>query len=77
MQSTTLPDRITDGHKQSLLDIDDVAAVLKCSSRSVRRLSDAGKMPAPVRLGSMLRWPKAVIYEWVAEGCPPVNRRER
>ncbi|MFN3192214.1 MAG: helix-turn-helix transcriptional regulator [Aureliella sp.] len=77
MQSTTLPDRITDGHMQSLLDVEDVAARLKCSSRSVRRLADAGKMPAPVRLGSMLRWPIAVIDEWIGEGCPPVSRRRR
>ncbi|MFN3192291.1 MAG: helix-turn-helix transcriptional regulator [Aureliella sp.] len=77
MQSTTLPDRITDGHMQSLLDVEDVAARLKCSSRSVRRLADAGKMPAPVRLGSMLRWPVAVIEEWITEGCPSVSRRGR
>ena len=34
-----------------LLDVAAVADLLGCSQRHVYRLSDAGKMPAPVKLG--------------------------
>jgi len=56
-----------------LLDVQAVAEVLGCSSRHVYRLSDAGRMPAPVRLGSLVRWSRAAIDEWVAAGCPAVR----
>ncbi len=36
-----------------LLDVAAVAEMLGCSARHVYRLSDAGKMPAPVKLGSL------------------------
>ena len=57
----------------SLLDVRAVAALLDCSPRHVYRMSDAGRMPAPVRVGALVRWPRAVIDSWVADGCPPVR----
>jgi excisionase family DNA binding protein len=56
-----------------LLDVQGVADLLGCSARHVYRLSDAGKMPTPVRLGSLVRWSKAAITAWVADGCPTVR----
>jgi len=56
-----------------LLDVDQVAAKLNCSKRHVYRLSDAGRMPRPVRLGALVRWSRQAIDEWVATGCPPVR----
>jgi excisionase family DNA binding protein len=56
-----------------LLDVGAVAEMLGCSPRHVYRLSDAGKMPAPVRLGSLVRWSKTAIAEWVSAGCPSVR----
>lgn len=53
-----------------LLDVIDVAALLKCSPRHVSRLADAGKMPRPVRLGGLVRWSAVAIDEWIAAGCP-------
>lgn len=53
-----------------LLDVQAVAEMLGCSARHVYRLSDAGKMPRPVKLGALVRWSKATIEEWVAAGCP-------
>ena len=35
-------------HMAALLDVQGVAQLLDCSSRHVYRLSDAGRMPAPV-----------------------------
>jgi len=56
-----------------LLDVGAVAEMLGCSARHIYRLSDAGRMPAPVKLGALVRWPKAAIEEWIHGGCPPVR----
>lgn len=53
-----------------LLTVDEVAALMACSSRSVYRLSDAGKIPQPFRIGGMVRWSASVINDWIASGCP-------
>jgi excisionase family DNA binding protein len=53
----------------SLLDVQAVAKMLDCSPRHVYRLSDAGRMPAPVKLGSLVRWSRRAIEEWIAAGC--------
>jgi len=42
----------------ALLDVKAVAALLRCSERHVYRMADAGKMPAPVKLGALVRWPR-------------------
>lgn len=54
-----------------LLDVRAVAAALGCSSRNVYRLADAGKMPRPIKLGTLVRWRAAEIEIWIADGCPP------
>jgi excisionase family DNA binding protein len=58
-----------------LLDVEAVGAMLGCSPRTVYRLSDAGRMPAPVRLGALVRWSKAAVEEWIGAGCPRCDRR--
>ena len=57
-----------------LLDVAAVAEMLGCSARHVYRLSDAGRMPAPVKLGSLVRWSAVAIREWIDQGCPVVRR---
>ena len=54
----------------TMLDINGVAEMLGCSPRSIYRLIDDGRIPKPVRLRSMIRWPRGQIERWVAEGCP-------
>lgn len=56
-----------------LLDVKGVAELLNCSKRHVYRLADSGRMPAPVKLGALVRWNKASIDEWIANGCKPVR----
>ena len=53
-----------------LLDVRAVAALLDCSPRHVYRLADAGRMPAPVRVGALVRWRRTDIDSWLAAGCP-------
>ena len=56
-----------------LLDVRRVAALLGCSARHVYRLADAGKMPRPRHVGTLVRWSKAEIEAWVADGCKAVR----
>ncbi len=55
-----------------LLDVQAVAEMLGCSQRHVYRLSNAGQMPAPVKLGALVRWSRTAIESWIAQGCPAV-----
>jgi excisionase family DNA binding protein len=56
-----------------LLDVHGVAELLGCSTRHVYRLSDAGKMPRPVKLGALVRWNRSAIESWIDQGCRPVR----
>lgn len=56
--------------RTGLLAVDDVARLLACSTRSVYRLSDSGRMPRPLKIGGMRRWSAAAIDAWLADGCP-------
>ena len=57
----------------ALLDVGRVAQKLRCSSRHVYRLPNAGRMPRPMKLGALVRWSKVAIEEWIAGGCRPVT----
>ena len=59
----------------ALLTADDVAKLLSCSSRSLRRLADQGSVPRPVKVGGLVRWRRVAIDKWLAEGCPTLPRR--
>ena len=63
--------------QNALLDVRAVAELLGCSTRHVYRLSDAGRMPAPLRLGSLVRWSKSSIEQWIEAGCPSCRRGVR
>ena len=54
----------------AMLTVHDVARMLNCSARTVYRLTDAGRMPRPVKLGALVRWPREVFDQWIAAGCP-------
>jgi excisionase family DNA binding protein len=57
-----------------LIDVQAVASLLGCSTRRVYRLADGGKMPAPLKLGALVRWNRAAIDNWIADGCKPVRQ---
>jgi excisionase family DNA binding protein len=59
-----------DRTEAALLDVGTVAAMLSCSTRHVYRLTDAGKLPRPVKLGALVRWRAEEIADWIAAGCP-------
>ena len=51
-----------------------VAEMLRCSTRHVYRLSDSGRMPAPIKLGVLVRWRRDELVSWIANGCPSCRR---
>jgi len=59
----------------ALVSVRDLAHLLNCSQRSVYRLADSGRMPRPVKLGALVRWRRAEIDKWIADGCPAVRFR--
>jgi len=61
------------GKSAALLNVRAVAEMLGCSSRHVYRLADGGRMPAPLRLGGLVRWNRAAIETWIDDGCPIVR----
>jgi len=54
----------------SLMTVNEVAKRLRCSARTVYRLCDAGRMPRPLRIGTLVRWHEPVIEAWITDGCP-------
>lgn len=57
-----------------LLDVNEVSRMLNCSPRHVYRLADSGKMPRPVKLGTLVRWSRVALENWIAHGCPSCRR---
>lgn len=50
-----------------LLDVKSVAALLSCSWRSVYRLVEKRRFPAPIRVGALCRWSRSAIEAWLEE----------
>jgi excisionase family DNA binding protein len=57
-----------------LVTVKEVAELLGVSDRHVRRLTDSGAMPPPLRLGTLVRWRRTDIEAWIAAGCPRRGR---
>ena len=71
---TTVPNLVVEqappNEKSGLIDANEVAKLLSVSPRMVWRLRDSGKMPMPVKIGSLVRWPREKIEAWIEAGCP-------
>ena len=68
-------DRSTITEEALLLDVKSIAKMLGVSWRTVYRLSDAGKMPRPLKVGShLVRWNRAAVEAWIIEGCPSCRK---
>ena len=59
-----------------LLNATDAAERLGVSRTAFYRLSRAGRLPLPVRLGRSVWWRSAELDAWVAAGCPGRARWE-
>lgn len=66
-------DALPEGVVVVLLAERDVALLLNCSRQHIRRLTRSNRMPAPVRLGALVRWRRAEIQRWIDNGCQRVD----
>lgn len=73
MTTTTAPPP-ADSPSAALLDVRGLAALLDCSPRHCYRLADSGKLPAPLKLGALVRWRRQEILDWLAAGCPSCRK---
>ncbi|MFN7878231.1 MAG: helix-turn-helix transcriptional regulator [Pirellula sp.] len=71
--SSKVVDGVTDGQGRTMLSVTNLAKRWGCSERHVRRMVDAGRCPRPIKFGSLLRFPVAVIEQWENDGCPHVR----
>ena len=60
-----------------LLTVPDVAEVCSIAPETVRRMTDRGAMPMPVRLGRAVRYRLDEIESWIADGCPDLSKGGR
>ena len=60
-----------------LISGEQVAERLDISKRTVWRLDDAGKLPAPIRIGGSVRWSSDEITRWIKARCPSRLEWER
>lgn len=60
----------TEAPGEVLTDLHGLAIRLVVSERTVERMVEAGKMPAPMKLGRLRRWRLADVESWIASGCP-------
>ena len=59
--------------KPSLIKVGEVAGMLEITPRTVYRLTDSGKIPRPVKVGSSVRWRRVELESWIEAGCPVVR----
>lgn len=58
-----------------LLTVNDIAEICNIAPETVRRLTDRGAMPKPVRLGRAVRYRANELRAWIADGCPNLSKR--
>lgn len=59
-----------------LITAQEFADLMQLSVRTLWRLSSAGQIPEPVRIGGAVRWRRADVTFWVEQGCPAPQPRE-
>lgn len=61
------------GHEKDVqlaMSARQLSQMLSISLRQVWRLSSAGKLPKPLKIGGSVRWDRDEILRWFREGCP-------
>ena len=52
--------------ERELLTISEVCEMMGLSAGQVRRLSEAGQLPAPIKLRNSVRWVRGDLMAWLA-----------
>lgn len=51
----------------SLVRAKEIAAYVGCSPKHIRKLSERGEFPKPVKAGRLLRWSRQAVERWLAQ----------
>ena len=60
-------DRLSETSASPMLTERDVAAIMRCDPRTVRRLEQGGEIPPAIRFGGSKRWRRVDVVRWMAE----------
>jgi excisionase family DNA binding protein len=66
MATITDPTEKRQSLENGTYDVLDLAALMKCSTRHVRRMIDAREIPGLIRFGRLVRFHKRIVDEWLA-----------
>jgi excisionase family DNA binding protein len=58
-----------------LMTVTELADLIGCSERTVYRQADIGNLPAPLKIGRLIRWQARCITSWIEAGCPKQGTR--
>lgn len=53
------------GHVRPMMTERELAHLLRCDPRTVRRLEVSGELPPALRIGGSKRWQRQVIEDWL------------
>ena len=59
------PPPVADTEPSLLLTKAELAEHLRCSERQIDKLTADGKIPRPIMLGNVRRWPRSAVIDWI------------
>ena len=60
-----------DGENETaLLDVKEASRLCSISAPMLYKLNAAGNLPAPIKIGKLMRWRRKEILKWINAGCP-------
>lgn len=57
-----------------LIDSRQASKLLGVSPRKLWQMQNSGEMPAPAKIGRLVRWGYEELRAWVAAGCPKCSK---
>ena len=73
----TPPSAPPEAEVPALMTPEELAALLHCCSRTLRRMELAGELPSPIKRGRLKRWRRTEIEEWLAARPSPRSGRRK
>jgi len=70
INETRFPMQTPDDVTTELLKARSVSRMLGLSPSTVRRLSETGMMPLPIKVGSSVLWRRSDLTSWIEAGSP-------
>jgi predicted DNA-binding transcriptional regulator AlpA len=67
----------TDLRKYQLLHAKQLMELLNIGKTSFYEMKATGRLPKPVRIGTIQRWRLADVEKWLQLGCPSLEKFEK